>query len=271
MVGCERSVSSLCTLVGGGTVFPSNSVDANVVFGAGDKCTEAFTGRTMQLEGVSSITLCNILTGGQRVFFMPSGDIHIGESMVGPKTQLLISMIAVGLVGGVVFRFTGGDPHVAGGGVCTVLCFFSILLVAFLGDPWALYTTEQDRACFVFLIIYSIFNLVRWVVRHYRDPKYHPPYSLSVGALNLLSFRMYSTVDNPCSPFIMAFVIARVLQQLRSCSHQQDAVGRISLHLDATLLSLLVNYGFAPQYDSELKAGGHLLLITTVIIMVFSP
>jgi len=123
----------------------------------------------------------------------------------------------------------------------------------------------------VFLIIYSIFNLVRWVVRHYRDPKYHPPYSLSVGALNLLSFRMYSTVDNPCSPFIMAFVIARVLQQLRSCSHQQDAVGRISLHLDATLLSLLVNYGFAPQYDSELKAGGHLLLITTVIIMVFSP
>lgn len=266
---CERTNHSLCNTYEGLPVFPESTAGANVVFGGNDKCTESFTGRTMQLSGRTSITLCDILSGSQRIFFTESGQIHVGDAIVGPITQLLVSLIGVGLVGGVVFRFTGGGAHVAGGGICTFLCLCSILLVVFLGDPWTLYTTEQDRMCFLFLVSYCVYNLGRWIVCHYNDPQHHPPYSLSVGALNLLSFRLFATCDNPCSPFIMLFLLIRVLQQLQKQSYAQSLVACVSLYLDCTLLSFLINFGFIPQYDSELKALVHLMLATTVSIMLF--
>jgi hypothetical protein len=49
------------------------------------------------------------------------------------------------------------------------------------------------------LLAYTLYNLGRFFARALRaTDTLHTPFSVCVGALNLLSFRLFATMDNPC-------------------------------------------------------------------------
>jgi hypothetical protein len=66
------------------------------------------------------------------------------------------------------------------------------------------------------------------------------------------------------SPFILAFVIARVLAKMLHAQVGAD------LYMDAVVASVLCKFGFVPQYESDTKAVVHLAVLLAVLCVTAS-
>jgi hypothetical protein len=178
-------------------------------------------------------------------------------------------------------RAAAGASQFTGALACTVACAVIVALVIATHDPERLYVTREDEWSFALLLVYTVCNLARWGARAYRSPAQPAPYSVSVGALNLLSFRLFATMDNPCSPFIMAFVAARVIAKLRAGRFRDSPAAYADLYFDVVVAAVLCRsrpsgalqlsksvtragggrLGFIPQYESDAKAVVHLAVL----------
>lgn len=265
---CVRSTHALCVVVSPWQhLFPTHA--ASVVLGGQNKCTEVVTGRQLQLHGYNDISLCDVLSGHQNILLSIDGHMESKSSMLNDVVLSILATLTVFVIGCIVHRFSGGESKVLGSMSCTVACVLILVLVLVTHDPHRLYVTHEDMGLFFYLIGYTIFNIARWSLKTINNPKLAAPYSICVGALNLLSFRLFATVDNPCSPFIAIFLLARVMHKLKTQEYRQHIVHFVDIYLDVILLSLLVKYGVFTQYESELKAAMHLALTTSVLFIAF--
>lgn len=264
---CVRSVRALCEVAHPWQfVFPVTG--AGIVFGSPNVCTEMTTRRELRLAGSNDISLCDVLSGQHTVLVTTDGRIHIKHNAIGTELQAVLSLLAVFVVGCVAQRCVGIESMLMNSRWCTAACVAILILVLATYDRGRLFVTREDMMSFWLLVGYSIFNLVRWSVRSYKEPTQPAPYSLCAGALNLLSFRLFASVDNPVSPFIMAFVAARVLQKLYTQEYRQHWAHYIDLYLDTLVAAVLAQYGFFTQYDSELRAGMHVAILFTALLVL---
>jgi Na+-translocating ferredoxin:NAD+ oxidoreductase RnfD subunit len=101
-------------------------------------------------------------------------------------------------------------------------------------------------------------------MRHGHKP---PCYGMLVGALNLLFFRSFSTLDNPCAFVSLAFICGRLLKKLRKTEFAETLIDLFDVLLDAAAVGILSAFGVFPQYDCDEEAWAHMLLLLCAVFV----
>lgn len=263
---CLRAPSALCNLAGTTTrVFPENG--ASVAFRQSNSlCSEEHSGRTVVFEGSSDVTLCDITSGDQYMILTASGEYMQRESRLGHRAYLFISVLQVALVAYVVHRLAVGGQSQAWGALSSVfgamLCFVACVLVLATHQSHGLYVTQQDFYALVVLLSYVFFHLGRWVYYTLRYGHRAPCYGMLIGALNILFFRSFATLDNPCVIISLVFIMARFAGKLTRQTLRESVLRVADSIFDSVMIGVLAVYGVVPQYECAVHAWTHLLLLT---------
>lgn len=266
---CRRDPDALCDVEGNSArVFPTH--DGNILFmGAESLCSESFSGRTVTFAGPSDTTLCDVTSGNQHVILTASGHFLQKHSKINANTYLFISVLQVAIVGYIVHRLAVGSRPQAWGRWTTLggvaLALVSCLLAVFTHDSSGIYVTLEDFYALFFLLAYVLFHVGRWAYYAARFGQRAPCYGMLIGALNLLFFRVFATLDNPCTLVSLAFIEARVISKFTHQAMQQSVLRFADMLLDSVMIGVLGVYGVVPQYECSMHAWSHMLLLLCAV------
>lgn len=268
---CWRAADALC-VSGQAHVFPSGG--GKVLFmGSGPQCNGKNSGRRVTFMGASDTTLCDVTVGGHFVLISADERATIAPVGIPLYAQWVIPAMQVCLVGLIVHRAALGEG--AWGGTAyafSAVVVVSVLLFVFVAHTEKLYVTVEDSESFFFLLAYVLFHMARWLYYSVRFGPRPPCYGILVGALNLLFFRSFTTLDNPCTYLSMVFVCGRLLSKLISqviSVSDLPFIRAADVLFDALMIGVLTVYGIVPQYECLLHAWTHmLLLVCSVFVFV---
>lgn len=263
---CDRTRGALCESASGFRVFPYDT--ARVGFLGGSGCDEVFSGRTVIFsKDLGDVSLCDVVSGHRTVLYTQGSYLYVRDGFLGDIEYGFISAVGVFIIAYSVHRATTSEGSGAFlSSIVMCVCVSGIVTVLATQGSFRLYATYEDMASFFFILLYCVSHVLRWSwlsISHAQVKSV--PHSVILGTLCLMTLRLFATVDNPCSPLLLIFLIFRIFSRVMLDTFRGDIIRTLDLYLDTVFAGIITTYGFIPQYTAVEKAVLHLMLIVSVL------